>query len=502
VTTLRCFLCAALLGGAAVPAALAFSETYEQWGKGPASLLFTAAETEAWSAVATDAEAAAFARLFWARRDPDPKTPENERLAEFEQRVAVSDRQFRTEALRGALSARGRVMVLLGPPSNVIRLNPQGPGDPEVPSDEEFSPTMGRSATPTRETWIYSKQKKPAFATAKKLEVRFVPNQEGDVVFADPAETEALLAKAIAAAVTRPDLTAAEAGADIRAAAWHAAPADASTLAALRARIAAAPAAPATAPATGPAADLATPAASGPVLDAHVFQAYDGSWILPFQVSLPAAEATGQRAVVQLSHEDGSELLAYVLADSWQTAGGRSRLQGNSNLLPGEYVLSVGLLDDQGQLDWATQRSIAIPGQPAFWVSDLVLTEQIAPIGRRQELLEPYTWMSVGVAPKGDDAFPLGSTLWIYAHVCNAALDKDGRPTIDTTLELEGTKRFRGRVDMNPTQVNPRCWALGQSLELLAGTFKPGPYRLSIRVADRTSGTQLAASRAFEIRKP
>ena len=56
---------------------------------------------------------------FWSRRDPDPSTPENERLEEHYRRVAYA-RSFLQDGFRdGALSDRGRIWILHGRPDSI-----------------------------------------------------------------------------------------------------------------------------------------------------------------------------------------------------------------------------------------------------------------------------------------------------------------------------------------------------------------------------------------------
>lgn len=81
---------------------------------GPEGFLLTAAEKAAWDKVASDDDAERFVALFWARRDPDLSTPVNEFRQDFEQRVAAADKLFSYAGVRGALSARGKILILLG----------------------------------------------------------------------------------------------------------------------------------------------------------------------------------------------------------------------------------------------------------------------------------------------------------------------------------------------------------------------------------------------------
>lgn len=111
---MRRFATLALALAAAAPAAGQPSPHLRSFFDGPAGFLLIEAEKAAWEKVASDEEAERFLALFWARRDPDLSTPENEFRQDFEQRVAAADKLFSYAGTRGALSARGKVLILLG----------------------------------------------------------------------------------------------------------------------------------------------------------------------------------------------------------------------------------------------------------------------------------------------------------------------------------------------------------------------------------------------------
>jgi GWxTD domain-containing protein len=60
-----------------------------------------------------------FKKIFWARRDPDLETPENEYQAEYEKAFAEADKKFIGVGRAGANSDCGRIYILLGPPDEV-----------------------------------------------------------------------------------------------------------------------------------------------------------------------------------------------------------------------------------------------------------------------------------------------------------------------------------------------------------------------------------------------
>jgi GWxTD domain-containing protein len=60
-----------------------------------------------------------FKKIFWARRDPDLETAENEYQAEYEKVFAEADKKFTGIGRAGANSDCGRIYILLGPPDEV-----------------------------------------------------------------------------------------------------------------------------------------------------------------------------------------------------------------------------------------------------------------------------------------------------------------------------------------------------------------------------------------------
>lgn len=57
---------------------------------------------------------------FWKKRDPTPETETNEFKNEYFVRIGEANRFFTEAAESGWLQDRGRVDILLGPPTNRI----------------------------------------------------------------------------------------------------------------------------------------------------------------------------------------------------------------------------------------------------------------------------------------------------------------------------------------------------------------------------------------------
>ena len=94
------------------------SVQYEDWEKGPEGFLLTKKEKKQWSKIKTDAEAEEFIELFWAKRNPDVNNPFNSFKAEFDAKVRFSDENFGYARHRGAVSDRGKVLILMGKPDS------------------------------------------------------------------------------------------------------------------------------------------------------------------------------------------------------------------------------------------------------------------------------------------------------------------------------------------------------------------------------------------------
>ena len=75
--------------------------------------LLTSEERRAFVQMFNPVTRSEFVTAFWRARDPRPETMENEFREEFEKRVAFADSHFTEDEVRGSLTDRGMVFVLL-----------------------------------------------------------------------------------------------------------------------------------------------------------------------------------------------------------------------------------------------------------------------------------------------------------------------------------------------------------------------------------------------------
>jgi GWxTD domain-containing protein len=133
------------------------------WGAAPElQLLGSAQERTRWETLSDDDARREFIANFWVSRDPDPSTPENEWREAFNRRVVFADETFGGDALRGSVTDRGRVFVLLGVPARVYMRN-------IARRQGGFLTVNG-----TEEKWVYFKGQLPATLAQNEIDFRFL----------------------------------------------------------------------------------------------------------------------------------------------------------------------------------------------------------------------------------------------------------------------------------------------------------------------------------------
>jgi GWxTD domain-containing protein len=104
--------------------------------------IITSAEKNTFLSLRTEKLRGKFIESFWRKRDPDPRTPENEFKLEYYRRVALANKFFGAAGIAGWRTERGRIFILLGPPSEIQR--------DMTPSATSFPMFRG-----PKETWNY-----------------------------------------------------------------------------------------------------------------------------------------------------------------------------------------------------------------------------------------------------------------------------------------------------------------------------------------------------------
>jgi GWxTD domain-containing protein len=111
----------------ALPAWAGLDKDAKKWLEGVAPLILPD-EEKLYEALKDKDDQQEFQKIFWARRDPDLATPENEYQPEYEKAKAEADQRFKVIGNQGSATDCGRVFILLGEPTEV-KARPAADGD-------------------------------------------------------------------------------------------------------------------------------------------------------------------------------------------------------------------------------------------------------------------------------------------------------------------------------------------------------------------------------------
>ncbi len=144
-------------------------------GSDPAiEILGSRQEKRRWRGTTSPGDRTQFLAEFWAVRDQTPGPAENEFRDMFLRRVAFADSAFSAPGDRGALTDRGRVFTLLGPPALVRRraLTSREAGEVQALSRGSLDVAVG-----TVEYWIYNRDQLPVRHAQPTVTFRFISHQ-------------------------------------------------------------------------------------------------------------------------------------------------------------------------------------------------------------------------------------------------------------------------------------------------------------------------------------
>jgi len=363
-------------------------QTYRDWSKSPEYVcLATDAEQKAWKKVTSDEDADRFIQLFWARRDPDLKTPANEFKVVFDKRVKEADQYFAMARIRGALTERGKLYILLGPPKTLTRqagtkLQPIAatgadtasgvvPGQMLPPNDPGTS--IGESIV----TFTYEAEQLPGWAAVKSFTAKFVVELAKDHV-ADPGAglVNSLEVKARTAAIKNPDLkaaphykTAAEVEAEMKAA-------EAAAAEALKGPVLTAP--------VRQALEETLSKDDAGALSLFPINVREGEVRLEAQLFVPApagAPGPDARLAILVKNKAGGDAARLEEVTGFDTTRGGYLSSRFFTVPPGDYSVAADVFDASGKLVASAKRSIAIAdASKDFSLSSVVVASSFYPV--------------------------------------------------------------------------------------------------------------------------
>jgi GWxTD domain-containing protein len=100
------------------------AQYFKKWLDEDVTYIISDEEKKVFKALQTDEERESFIEQFWLRRDPDPRTPDNEFKEEHYRRIAYANERF-ASGIPGWKTDRGRTYIMYGAPAE-IEAHPSG----------------------------------------------------------------------------------------------------------------------------------------------------------------------------------------------------------------------------------------------------------------------------------------------------------------------------------------------------------------------------------------
>lgn len=471
------------------------SREEERWLERDVRALITEREAGIYRKLPTSEDRTRFQEIFWARRDPDPRTAENEFREEFENRLQVADSLFRARVGTGSSTDMGLVFLVLGFPESVgtgrgvVAIDPsreggipeslEGSGTEEAPPGRAVS-GEDSSVSPQRiQTWVYPPNE--ALGIPDGLEVRFRAQPGYGYRLVRTDELDRWLEMRRSGLVTRPEID-------------YAIDEDGYLL-----------------PLSG---DVASRSA-GTRLDEMMASGVTSDEV-PFDVTPGFFRSNEDTVYVPLLFElqnGGPAAVTFfgaVSKDEREVERFESRVSLSEarasfelplQLAPGDYVVHLGVLDEESGLSGSRITSLSVAGfdPEALSTSSIVLhggvkrTEEPGGVAGRA-----FQFGALQLAPRSRRPFQPTEDLGIFYFVYGGASDPEtGKPRITARYVFY-------RAQQEAAQTEPRLLAAGEGQAVASdaiplATFEPGEYRLVVLVTDQVAGKSLERRASFRL---
>ncbi len=464
-----------ILALAVVPGAMAQdepelveTENVLAWDESPAGYLMTKDEQKEWKQLSTEAEARDFIELFWARRNPDPTSAFNPFKADFENKVRYADEQYTWEKKRGALTDRGRVLILMGAPhysenrfptETVEHIEDRAVGTDEVRANAKL--------------WYYDPQQLPEGFKLKGSRLLFTfyeEKPESNNFILDRSHQNATMAlramsKAPDVYLLNPDLTEVPKPVSIPGG-------EAPT-----------------------AAQLAWLDAGSAALDdqllvvAEVGVADPGNRPFWLHLELPADAPVLDVLAGRVSGTDGVVGSTFQIpAKAMATTAGRA-YHLTFPLNPGAYKIEVaGGAAGSAQVLWSDMVVIPPTSMEGTWMTPIMFSLSVVKEDEWQ-LGSPFGYGALHLMPLTQTSLPSQTELSYFGHVIRPGLNDAGEPELEVrvTLKMDGQRLGRPLIIPLPTvAIVDGLYVYANSINL-AALPQTGTYKFEFKVTDKIS---------------
>lgn len=483
--------------------------TYKDWNKSPEyTWLATDAEQKAWKKITSDEEADRFIQLFWAKRDPDLKTPVNEFKIVFDQRVKEADQYFAMSRIRGALTERGRLYILVGPPKTLTRLAGTKMQPGVTPGQTVPPNAPGTSIGESNVEFTYEAEQLPAWAKVKSFTALFVVEMARDFIGGkNGGDVNSLEVQARAAALKSPDLkapphykTAAETEAEMK-------EAEAAAAEALKGPTL-------TAPVRQSLDEVLAKEDTG-ALTLFPITVRDGETHLQVQLYVPApagAPAADAKLAILVKSKAGGDAARLEEVTAFDPARGGYVASRFFAVPPGDYGVAAAVLDASGKVVATAKRSISMAAaSKEFSLSPLVVASSFYAVPKstaeqaftmngnhfvtKGDRLDPEDGISFALRVYNPSVDPLSKTVQLSRTV---KLKAKGSPAMDVPQQPDAPIPVPESKEPGTIVAVDVAAAL---IESNLGEYlrKPGEYELKVSITDQVSKKTAETSTTFTV---
>jgi len=456
------------------------AENLLEWDESPAGFLLTKDEEKEWKTISTETEARAFIELFWAKRNPNPVSAFNPFKADFENKVRYADEQYTWEKRRGALTDRGRVLILMGAPQysenrfpteTVERIEDRAVGTDEVRANAKL--------------WYYDPQQIPAGFKIKgsRLIFTFYEEKAGSNNFTlDRSHQDATMAmramsKAPDVYLLHPDLTEVPKPVSVPGG-------EAPTVAQL----------------------AWCDAESAPFDDqllvvAEVGVADPGNRPFWLHLELPADAPALDVLAGRVSSTDGAVKSTFQIP-----ANAKATTTGNAYHLtfplnPGTHKVEVaGAVGSTAQILWSDDVVIPPTAMEGTWMTPLMMGLSVVQ-EEEWQLGSAFGYGALHLMPLTATALPSQTELSYFGHVIRPGLNEAG----ETELEVKVTLKMDGQRLGRPLTMTLPAVSIAKDLYVYANSLnlaalpQTGTYKLEFKVTDKISGVSVERDVVLDI---
>lgn len=457
-----------LLAALALPAAAdKLDKESKKWLEEVAPIILPE-EKQTYGELKDRGERTEFEKIFWARRDPDLETPENEyKTSTFDPRRADADKRFRVAGKYGAQTDCGRLFVLFGEPDEVKK---------EV-SD------VATSRPP--ETWTYKDKPNMTFVGGQTK-----VSLDGECRLANPNAAREL-DRIAGVLVVNPNLAyKVVAGRITKLADLLPKPSPAQTL-------------------------LKTPRQDFPVAGQQAFvRAGDGSTVV---LGLVKADASG----LTVADEGGAKVAHVTVVAQAVDAEGRSKafdervvvapVGADGSIVagyrmfvkPGSHTLKFGLVDEKsgkGALQSEAREIPALAGGELAVGTLLVLADiQDNAVADPKHPLDAFLLGKSRLVPRFGNVFsPSESVLFFYTGSDGAVDPATGKPSVTVGLSLAKGPKMVAKA---PESEFTESMVAGSVGPVPLEKYEPGTYTAKVKFHDNVSKKDVVVEAAVEIKK-